>query len=115
MSITATRGAEWTCARCEMTSRWSAGSEPPELPPNWTSEDGELYCLACRRQRAADAGFEAAPANATGEQRVKARQAALIEFEIERDPERTNGEIAKVARCSVPAVLKVRKRLEAAA
>ena len=116
MSATATpTAAEWTCACCEMTSRWLAGNEPPELPPHWVREDGEFYCLACRRQRAAQAGLESAPSEATGEERVKLRRTALIEFEIERDPDRSNGEIAKVARCSVPAVLKVRKQLEAAA
>jgi hypothetical protein len=39
------------------------------------------------------------------------RAQALIEFEIRRDPDRPNGEIAKVVRCSVPAVLKARQRL----
>jgi hypothetical protein len=118
MSATATApatAAEWTCGECQMTSRWLQGNEPPELPPHWTHEGGEFYCLACRRQRAAQAGLDAAPAEATGEERVKLRRTALIEFEIERDPDRSNGEIARVARCSVPAVLKVRKQLEAAA
>jgi hypothetical protein len=110
MSATATTtAAEWTCSRCEVTSRWLAGSEPPEFPPNWATEGGELYCLGCRRAVAAEEGFANAPADATREQRVKFRTAALVEFEIERDPERPNGEIAKV---SVPAVLKVRRRLE---
>jgi hypothetical protein len=36
----------------------------------------------------------------------------LIEFEIRRDPDRPNGEIAKVVRCSVPAVMKARRRIE---
>jgi DNA-binding Lrp family transcriptional regulator len=35
----------------------------------------------------------------------------VIDFEIKRDPDRPNGEIAKIVRCSVPAVLKARKRL----
>ena len=108
---TAPTAAEWTCAGCEMTSRWLAGSRPPNLPPNWVREKGDYYCLACRRQRAAEAGVAAAPASITAEQRVQVRRTALIEFEIERDPERTNGEIARVARCSVPAVVKVRKQL----
>jgi hypothetical protein len=114
MSPTATTtAAEWTCTRCEVTSRWLAGSEPPEHPPHWAIEDGELYCLGCRRALAAEAGFANAPADVTREQRVKLRTEALVEFEIERDPERPNGEIAKIARCSVPAVLKVRRRLQA--
>ena len=55
------------------------------------------------------------PDTATLEERAKIRTTALIEFEIDRDPDRPNGEIAKVVRCSVPAVLKARKRLEAEA
>jgi hypothetical protein len=114
MSATATTiAAEWTCSRCQVTSRWLAGSEPPEHPPHWAEEDGDLYCLGCRRALAAEAGFANAPADVTREQRVKLRTEALVEFEIERDPERPNGEIAKIARCSVPAVLKVRRRLQA--
>jgi hypothetical protein len=114
MSATATTiAAEWTCSRCQVTSRWLAGSEPHEHPPHWAEEDGDLYCLGCRRALAAEAGFANAPADVTREQRVKLRTEALVEFEIERDPERPNGEIAKIARCSVPAVLKVRRRLQA--
>ena len=55
------------------------------------------------------------PRASTLEERAKIRTTALIEFEIDRDPDRPNGEIAKVVRCSVPAVLKARKRLEAEA
>jgi hypothetical protein len=113
MNPIATIAAEWTCSRCKVTSRWLAGSEPPGHPPNWATEEGELYCLACRRALAADEGFANAPADVTREQRAKLRTQAVIEFEIRRDPERPNGEIAKVARCSVPAVLKARRRLEA--
>ena len=36
---------------------------------------------------------------------------ALIEFEVKRDPNRGNGEIAKACRSSIPAVAKARKRL----
>ena len=55
----------------------------------------------------------ASPEGSTLEERAKIRTTALIEFEIDRDPDRPNGEIAKVVRCSVPAVLKARKRMEA--
>jgi hypothetical protein len=34
-----------------------------------------------------------------------------VEFELERDPERTEGEIARSARTSIGAVRKARKRL----
>ena len=73
------------------------------------------HCLSCRRALATEDADAAAPKTATREERAKIRTQALIEFEIDRDPDRPNGEIAKVVRCSVPAVLKARKRLEAEA
>ena len=45
------------------------------------------------------------------EKRAKLRSTALIEFEVKRDPNRGNGEIAKACRSSIPAVAKARKRL----
>jgi hypothetical protein len=35
----------------------------------------------------------------------------VVEFEVLRDPDRNNGQIARACRTSVPAVLKARKRL----
>ncbi len=72
---------------------------------------------ACRAAErcATEEADAAAPKGSTLEERAKIRTTALIEFEIDRDPDRPNGEIAKVVRCSVPAVLKARKRLEAEA
>ncbi|MGH2954103.1 MAG: hypothetical protein ACRDK9_08805 [Solirubrobacterales bacterium] len=103
-----TQADAWLCARCEMTIRWMAGHEPTGPPAGWATEDGETYCLACRRDRAAEA---AVCTDATIEDRAKQRRAALLAFEIERDPERPNGEIARAVRCSVPAVVKARKAL----
>ena len=44
-------------------------------------------------------------------QRAKIRSQAVVEFEIRRDPDRRDGDIARAARCSVMAVSKARKRL----
>jgi hypothetical protein len=102
----------WICARCLMTSRFAAGHERNGPPPGW-DEDGEFaYCLACRRARAAEAGCDDAGPDSTREDRAKLRARALVEFEIRRDPDRPNGLIAKTVRCSVPAVIKARRRLE---
>jgi hypothetical protein len=49
------------------------------------------------------------------EARAKLRSTAVVEFEIERDPERPEGEIARAARTSIAAVRKVRKQLQAPA
>ena len=112
-TATATRNEarSWACDRCEMTIRWMEGYERKALPAGWARRGGKAHCLACRRALAAEAADLKAPAGATREERAKMRAQALIEFEIRRDPDRPNGEIAKVVRCSVPAVLKARQRL----
>ena len=81
-------------------------------PAGWTRRGDKAHCLQCRRAIAAEAANETAPEGATREERAKLRAQALIEFEIRRDPDRPNGEIAKVVRCSVPAVMKARHRIE---
>ena len=48
--------AGWTCARCEVTVSFSHEVERPRLPSTWSRENGELYCLGCRREMAGDAG-----------------------------------------------------------
>jgi hypothetical protein len=107
--------SEFHCGRCGVISRWMPGHERRGVPAGWEKTGGACYCLSCRRARATEKADAAAPDTATLEERAKIRTAALIEFEIDRDPDRPNGEIAKVVRCSVPAVLKARKRMEAEA
>jgi hypothetical protein len=102
------------CERCGVVSSWMPGHERRGLPAGWEKQGGHSYCLACRRARATEQADEHAPEGLTLEERAKFRTQALIEFEIVRDPDRPNGEIAKVVRCSVPAVVKARKRIETA-
>jgi hypothetical protein len=102
---------DWTCTRCEMTASWSAESENTERPPNWAEADGELYCLSCRREIAAEEGLSALPEDASRENRRQARSAARIQFEIERDPTREDNRIAKACHTSIVAVRKARARL----
>lgn len=97
-----------------MTSRWTRGLEGADAPPHWLcTPDGSHYCLACRRELAVEEVLESA-GDAGIEARAKLRSAAVVEFEIVRDPDRTEGEIARSARTSIGAVRKARKRLEAA-
>jgi hypothetical protein len=105
---------QWRCERCDVTISYMPGHERTTPPAGWDTKGRKAHCLRCRRAEAADAAIERAPANTTREERAKMRAAAVLEFEILRDPDRPNGEIAKVVRCSVPAVLKSRRRLEAA-
>ena len=105
---------KWRCERCDVTISYMPGHERKGTPGGWEVKSGKSYCLRCRRAEAADAAIEKAPEGTTREERAKIRATAVLEFEILRDPDRPNGEIAKVVRCSVPAVLKSRRRLEAA-
>lgn len=105
--------AEWTCARCEMTSRWTEGLEGADVPPNWVRVNGLHYCLVCRRERAIEDALEQAGPEVGMEARAKLRSSAVVEFEVDRDPDRTEGEIAKAARTSIAAVRKARKKLGA--
>ncbi len=93
-----------------MTSTWTNGLEGASAPPNWVREGGLYYCLACRRERAIEAAVERA-GDVSIEAKAKLRSAALVEFEIKRDPKRTEGEIAKAAQTSIGAVRKVRREL----
>lgn len=94
-----------------MTSTWTNGRDEGDAPPHWVHEDGSHYCLACRRERAIDAALEDA-GDIGIEARAKVRSTAVVEFEIIRDPERTEGEIARAARTSIGAVRKARKAIE---
>jgi hypothetical protein len=103
----------WTCDRCNVTVRWMAGHERSELPDEWIDDEGQVYCLACRREIAAEAGLAGAPEDTTAKRRAELKAGALVEFELKRDPERPDGEIARALRTSVAAVLRARQRLAA--
>jgi hypothetical protein len=96
-----------------MKSRWTNGLAEGSAPPHWIREaDGRHYCLACRRERAIDDALEEAGDVGIGD-RAKLRSKALVRFELDRDPERTEGEIAKAARTSIGAVRNARKEIVA--
>lgn len=82
------------------------------LPDNWAQIDGEFYCLGCRRMLAGEAAVDVNDeASSTREERLQLRKTATLEFEINRDPDRPDRVIARACRTSVPAVVKVRRRL----
>ncbi len=101
---------KWTCRDCGVSvSRLDGGRAP--LPESWAEcAEGEL-CLACRRQRAAEAALDAAPADSTRDARFSLRRAGLIEFEVRRAPERPDSAIAKACQTSSAAVAAARQRL----
>jgi len=96
-----------------MTSTWTNGLGEGTAPPHWVRDaDGHHYCLACRRERAIDAALQ--EAGEVGiEARAKLRSQAVVKFEIARDPERTEGEIARAAHTSIGAVRNARKEVAA--
>jgi hypothetical protein len=110
---TKTSAPSWICKRCRVTISYLPGHEQSGPPAGWSVEDGDAHCLTCRRDLAAEAAYHDAGPDTSREDRARLRAKGLIDFEIGRDPERTNGEIAKSLRCSVPAVVKARRRLEA--
>jgi hypothetical protein len=103
--------ATWTCTRCEMTVSFSPEVKRPRLPETWVRQNGDLYCLSCRRDLAADAGLEGMDDDIPSQQRLQIRSHARIEFEIKRDPERPDSLIAKSCGTSTFSVRKARARL----
>jgi hypothetical protein len=102
---------KWTCAQCGVSvSRMDGGKV--ELPETWDRCKDGLFCLNCRRDRAAQAALESAPEDSPIEVRAKLRRAALIEFEVSRRPDHGDGAIAKACRSSVSAVAAARQRLK---
>lgn len=100
----------WVCTRCGVAVGQIDG-RPVPLPASWESGGEGDFCLACRRGRAADAAQEAV-ADANVADRSKARRSGLIEFEVRRTPELSDGMIAKSCRTSSAAVAAIRKRLD---
>lgn len=101
---------KWTCNRCGVSvSRIDGGLAA--LPATWASSDDGRFCLSCRRERAAEAALEAAPGDATREDRIRVRRTAVIEFELRRTPDHADNAIARACHTSVPVVAAARGRL----
>lgn len=109
--MTQATAPSWTCCGCGVEASRSDTAEVP-LPPHWEDCAEGTFCLGCRRQRVSEAAVDAAPELTDRNDRVRLRRSALIEFEVTRAPERTNGSIAKACRSSVPAVAAARQRLD---
>lgn len=100
----------WTCDRCGMAVGRIDGGRAP-FPGSWESCTEGDFCLSCRRQRAGEAAQEAAPSGCGPEARAKAARAGLIEFEVRRNPQLSDGVIARSCRTSASTVAAARKRL----
>lgn len=107
------RGAsarKWTCDGCGVSASRIDG-EPAPLPASWVSSTEGDFCLTCRRYRAAEAALDAAPSDSDRDARMRLRRTGLIEFEVRRAPEQSDGSIAKACRTSVSTVAAARQRL----
>ena len=105
----------WTCGYCRVEVHWVGGHENHGLPANWAEERGGPVCLACRRELAADAAVAGTESDLSVQERARLRSFALLEFEVTRDPNRSNAQIASAVHTSVVAVQKARDRLGIAA
>ena len=110
MSATLETAKRWACDRCGVSISQMTG-EHTELPENWVSSDEGQFCLNCRRERAGEAALASIPDDASHAERAQLRRNALLEFEVQRDPDRTNGEIARACRATAPAIAETRRRL----
>jgi hypothetical protein len=108
--VTAT-APKWTCSQCGVTASHSDAAPVP-LPESWECGAEGTFCLGCRRQRVGEAALDSAPAASDRHARARLRRTAVIEFEVMRAPERTNGSIAKTCRTSIPTVAAARRRLD---
>jgi hypothetical protein len=95
-----------------VTVSFAPDFENTGLPATWTEENGELYCLGCRRDMAGEAGLEDVDDDTPNQKRLQIRSHARIEFEIKRDPTREDNRIAKAVGTSTFAVRKARARLD---
>jgi hypothetical protein len=94
----------WTCQECRVHVRYEDGAKAPKRPDGWSKSAGKWLCLRCRRERVMDEA-------GSGVEGYASRRKALIEFELMRDREATEMDIAKVASCSTAVVRKVRHTL----
>jgi hypothetical protein len=111
MTVSSKKAAKWTCDSCGVSVSQSGGKRL-SMPDSWVHGKDGTYCLICRRERAAQEALEAVPAECTLQERAKLRRAALIEFEVRRQPNHSDGAIAKTCRASVSAVAAARQRLQ---
>jgi hypothetical protein len=104
--------ASWTCARCDVTARYMEGVEIPTIPGGWTKKkNGDVHCRICRRELAAETALSKAPSDTPLEARQKIGASARLEFEVRRDPDQHDADIAKACGTSMVAVRKVRERI----
>jgi hypothetical protein len=110
MSRSPKTAQKWACDQCRMVVSQTDGKPTPP-PDTWASSAEGLFCLLCRRERAANAALDSAPSDCSLAARTQLRRSAVIEFEIRRTPDHSDGKIAKTVHSSISAVAKTRNQL----
>ena len=100
-------GRSWHCVRCGMTTSFSDDAPKGSKPEGWAKEGKEWHCLRCRRELVMEAAAEESPENGKAAQRK-----ALTEFELLRDPDATDREIARRVKCPSGLVGPIREELQ---
>lgn len=96
----------WKCSGCDVTVSYPT-ENAPEQPGGWDKISARKWlCLSCRRDRVVQEATDK-----QGAEGYAPRRQALIEFELKRDPEATEVEVAKRAQCSSATVRKVRRAM----
>jgi hypothetical protein len=111
MTVATATAQKWTCDRCGVSASQIDGSRVP-LPESWAETADGLFCLTCRRTRAAERALEAAPADCSSDVKAKARRSGLVEFEVRRTPDRADNAIARACHTSASAVAAARRVLD---
>ena len=99
-------GRTWHCTRCGLTTSFSDDAPKGSKPEGWAKENGEWRCLRCRREEV----MEAAAAEAGNEGKAAQRR-ALTEFELIRNPDASDREIARRVKCPSGLVGPIRDEL----
>jgi hypothetical protein len=107
MTVAVPTALKWTCDRCGVSVSQIGGERVP-LPDSWITGAEGHFCLTCRRERAAEAALDAAPADCSNDVRAKVRRSGLLEFEVRRAPDRADNAIAKACHTSASAVARAR-------
>jgi hypothetical protein len=107
MSVATDTARKWTCGRCGVSASL-IDDTPTPLPESWESSAEGLFCLTCRRERAAEAALDEVSDDCSNDTRAKMRRSGLLEFEVRRAPDRADNAIAKACHTSASAVARAR-------
>jgi hypothetical protein len=89
-----------------MTTTFADDAPKGSKPEGWAKEGKEWHCLRCRRELVMEAAAE------EGDNGKAAQRKALTEFELMRDPEATDREIARRVKCPSGLVKPIREALQ---